>query len=73
MADFLSDPDFELYRKLIYDESGIHFSGTNRSILESRLREKLREKKLQTPAEYYSILIKDREELKVLLDSVTPI
>jgi chemotaxis protein methyltransferase CheR len=71
MADFLSDPDFDMYRKLIYDESGIHFSGTNRSILESRLREKLREKKLQTPAEYYAILIKDREELKVLLDSVT--
>lgn len=71
MADFLADSDFEAYRKLIYDESGIHFSATNRSILESRLRERLREKKLQTPAEYYSILIKDREELKLLLDSVT--
>lgn len=71
MADFLSETDFELYRKLIYDESGIHFSATNRSILESRLRERLREKKLQTPAEYYAILIKDREELKLLLDSVT--
>jgi chemotaxis methyl-accepting protein methylase len=44
---------------------------TNRSILESRLREKLRDKKLQTPAEYYAILIKDKEELKILLDSVT--
>jgi chemotaxis protein methyltransferase CheR len=71
MADFLSETDFELYRKLIYDESGIHFSATNRSILESRLRERLREKKLQTPAEYYAILIRDREELKLLLDSVT--
>lgn len=71
MADFLTDSDFEAYRKLIYDESGIHFSSTNRSILESRLRERLRDKKLQTPAEYYSILIKDHEELKVLLDSVT--
>ncbi|MBP7264115.1 MAG: protein-glutamate O-methyltransferase CheR [Spirochaetia bacterium] len=71
MADFLSDSDFELYRKLIYDESGIHFSSTNRSILESRLRERLREKKLDTPADYYVILIRDKEELKVLLDSVT--
>lgn len=71
MADFLNETDFELYRKLIYDESGIHFSATNRSILESRLRERLREKKLQAPAEYYAILIKDREELKLLLDSVT--
>ncbi|MBN1520123.1 MAG: protein-glutamate O-methyltransferase CheR [Spirochaetales bacterium] len=71
MADFLSDSDFELYRKLIYDESGIHFSSTNRSILESRLRERLREKKLDTPGDYYVILIRDKEELKVLLDSVT--
>lgn len=71
MADFLADSDFELYRKLIYDESGIHFSATNRSILESRLRERLRENKLQTPQEYYAILVKDKEELKVLLDSVT--
>lgn len=71
MADFLADTDFELYRKLIYDESGIHFSATNRSILESRLRERLRDKKLQTPQEYYAILIRDKEELKVLLDSVT--
>jgi len=71
MADFLADSDFELYRKLIYDESGIHFSATNRSILESRLRERLRDQKLQTPQEYYAILIKDKEELKVLLDSVT--
>ncbi len=71
MGEFLSDSDFELYRKLIYDESGIHFSSTNRSILDSRLRERLRDKKLETLQEYYSILIKDKEELKILLDSVT--
>ena len=44
MSDFLGDADFELYRKLIYDASGITFSATNRSILESRLKERLREK-----------------------------
>lgn len=71
MGEFLTDSDFELYRKLIYDESGIHFSATNRSILDSRLRERLRDKKLETLQEYYSILIKDKEELKLLLDSVT--
>jgi len=71
MADILSDPDFESYRKLIYDESGIHFSATNRSILESRLRERLRDKKLETPAQYFAVLKQDKEELKVLLDSVT--
>lgn len=71
MAAFLSDADFELYRKLIYDESGITFSTTNRSILESRLRERLREKQIPEVGDYYSILKKDKEELKLMLDSVT--
>lgn len=71
MDNILSDTDFDLYRKLIYDESGIHFSATNRAILESRLAERLREKKLQNLREYYQIIISDKDELKVLLDSVT--
>lgn len=71
MADFLADVDFDLYRKLIYDESGIHFSATNRSILESRLKERLREKKLEHVRQYYDIIVRDKEEMKLLLDSVT--
>lgn len=71
MSDFLSDADFELYRKLIYDESGIHFSATNRSILESRLKERLREKKSDSLRDYYKLILGDKEEFKTLLDSVT--
>jgi chemotaxis protein methyltransferase CheR len=71
MSDFLGDVDFELYRKLIYDESGITFSTTNRSILESRLKERLREKKLESLKDYFSLITRDKEELKTLLDSVT--
>ena len=71
MSDFLPDAEFELYRKLIYDESGIHFSATNRSILESRLRERLREKKTDSLRDYFNLITRDREELKILLDSVT--
>ena len=71
MSDFLGDADFELYRKLIYDASGITFSATNRSILESRLKERLREKKLDSLKDYFSLISRDKEELKTLLDSVT--
>lgn len=71
MSEFLGDADFELYSKLIYDASGIHFSSTNRSILESRLKERLREKKLDGLKAYYQLLLADKEELKTLLDSVT--
>jgi len=71
MQDALPDHDFELYRKLIYEHSGIHFSVTNRSILESRLKERLREKKMDEYGAYYRLIVSDHEEMKVLLDSVT--
>ncbi|GAB1482565.1 protein-glutamate O-methyltransferase CheR [Treponema sp.] len=71
MADFLVDSDFDTFRKLIYDESGIHFSATNRSILESRLKERLREKKIEHIRTYYDLIVKDKEEMKLLLDLVT--
>jgi chemotaxis protein methyltransferase CheR len=69
--EFLTDADFGLYRTLIYNESGIHFTPTNRSILESRLKEQLREKSLDSVKAYFSIISKDKEELKKFLDSIT--
>ena len=46
MIEVLNNDDYELFRKLIYDESGITFSDTNRSILDSRIKELLRKKML---------------------------
>lgn len=71
MLDVLNDADYELYRKLIYDESGITFSDTNRSILDSRIKELLRKKNVATPSEYLAIVKKNPEEMKEMLDSVT--
>jgi len=71
MSEFLNDTDFEKYRSLIYKESGITFSENNRSILESRLRERVKLASVATVEDYYNIIIKDGEELKVLLDAVT--
>jgi chemotaxis protein methyltransferase CheR len=73
MADgaFLSDADFDRYRELIYAESGITFTPTNRSILESRLKEQLREKGIISVAAYIEKIKSDKEELKGFLDSIT--
>ena len=71
MAEFLTDIDFEKYRSLIYNASGIHFSTSNRSILESRLRERLKNSKLNSIDEYYTLINRDQNEMKGLLDSVT--
>ena len=70
-AVFLGDSDFDLYRNLIYKESGITFTATNRSILESRLKERLREKQVANVKAYYDIITKDSGEMKGFLDSIT--
>ena len=71
MADLLTDAEFDMFRKVIYDKSGITFSTTNRSILDSRLKEKLREKSLGTIKEYYDLIMSDEAEMNIMLDSVT--
>jgi chemotaxis protein methyltransferase CheR len=68
---FFSDADFEKYCTLIYNESGIHFTATNRSILESRLKERLREKGIGEVKSYFAMISADKEELKSFLDSIT--
>lgn len=69
-AKFLNDADFELFRSLIYAESGITFTATNRAILESRIKDHLRDKKL-TVKEYYGEISKNKEELKIFLSLIT--
>ncbi|MDR1625154.1 MAG: protein-glutamate O-methyltransferase CheR [Spirochaetia bacterium] len=71
MSEFLNNVDFEKFRSLIYKESGITFSDTNRTILESRLRERVKLASVATVGDYYNRIQKDSEELKVLLDAVT--
>jgi chemotaxis protein methyltransferase CheR len=73
MADpvFFSDADFEQYKTLIYKESGITFTSTNRSILESRLKERLRVIELDSVKTYFTKISTDKEELKNFLDIIT--
>lgn len=71
MANFLSDSDFKSFSSLIYDASGIHFSDSNRTILESRLKDRLRKKSLEKPGDYLSLLKGSSDEMKEFLDSVT--
>ncbi|MCL2270446.1 MAG: protein-glutamate O-methyltransferase CheR [Treponema sp.] len=70
-AEFMSNADFELYKSLIYEASGITFTSANRSILESRLRERLREKNVDNVKAYYSTISGNKEELKGFLDAIT--
>jgi chemotaxis protein methyltransferase CheR len=71
MDRYLSEAQFKKFRDRIYDESGIHFSSSNRTILESRLKERLRKSELASIDDYFSLISSKDEEMKILLDSVT--
>lgn len=71
MERYLSEAQFKKFRDRIYEESGIHFSSSNRTILESRLKERLRKSELASIDDYYQLISGKEEEMKILLDSVT--
>lgn len=71
MVALLTDKDFELFSKIIYEESGITFSSANRSILDSRIKERLRETKLPDAESYYRLICSNSDEMKTMLDAVT--
>ncbi len=71
MAGILADTEFNLFARLIYEQSGIHFSAMNRSILDTRLQERLKLTQRANVHDYYDFIMKNQEEMKMLLDSVT--
>lgn len=71
MTNVLTDEEFNMFSSLIYEGSGIHFSTSNRPILESRLRERLKDSKLNRVREYYDLIRRNPDEMKLLLDAVT--
>ncbi|MCP5514717.1 MAG: protein-glutamate O-methyltransferase CheR [Spirochaetales bacterium] len=71
MSLTMTDSDFEKMKSLIYEKSGIHFSESNRPILESRLKERLKIANHDNISDYYKLITRDEEEMKILLDSVT--
>jgi len=68
---FLTDSQFSKFRDHIYNASGIHFSSSNRTILESRLKERLRKSGISDLEEYYRQITTNEGEMKTLLDTVT--
>lgn len=71
MFDKFTDDEFQQFRDLIYNESGIHFTNTNRPILESRLKDRLKKIKIETIEGYYKLITSDAKELRNLLDLIT--
>ncbi len=69
----LTPGEYELFRKLIYKESGINLGGEKMQLLRSRLGKKLRQGGFSSFKAYYDHVVKDQtgNELSTLLDAVS--
>ena len=73
MGHTITAEEFERFRALIYDESGISLNEQKRTLVESRLSKRLQHLGIQTFSEYYSVITEDanREEFMQMLDLIS--
>ncbi len=69
----ISTEEFQRFRTLIYDESGISLNNQKQGLVASRLSKRLRDLGLSTFSEYYDQLTKDssRDEFTRMLDLIS--
>ena len=67
----LSDEDFNLFQKCIYEKCGITFSDLNRATLESRIWQSLQREKVESPKDFYKKIMADNEAMGHFLDLIT--
>ena len=69
----ISTDEFERFRRLIYNESGISLCKVKESLLVSRLSTRMRDLGLATFSDYYARVVEDRsgEELTMMLDLIS--
>ncbi len=66
----LAPREFRLFRRLIYDEAGIHLADAKRVLVEGRLARRLRELDLDFSA-YFSLVEADAQERVRMLDRIS--
>lgn len=69
----ISTEEYQRFRRLIYDKSGISLGDQKQSLVKSRLSTRLRDLQLSTFSEYYDFVLSDQngEEFTRLLDLIS--
>ena len=69
----VTDKEFGLFQKLIYEKAGIYLAAPKRALVDSRLAKRIRELGLDSFAAYYHHVVDDRDgaELIQLLDRIS--
>jgi chemotaxis protein methyltransferase CheR len=73
MNDEITPDEFDRFRSLVYDESGISLGDSKKSLVTSRLSKRLRQLGLERFRDYYDLVTADRggEEFTRMLDLIS--
>jgi len=67
----ITQREFKLFQKLIYDEFGISLSDQKITLVQSRLRKWVKHLNLKTYKDLYEYFLNDKTELFLLADAIT--
>ena len=67
----MSDKEFNILRKLIYDTTGINLQEHKKTMLVSRLKKRLLALGLNSYGVYYKILLNDKHEVNEMINVVS--
>jgi len=69
----ITEKEFNLFRKLIYDKAGISMAETKRGLVQGRLTKRLRHYRLRNFSEYYDLINRSADgiEMQMLVDLLT--
>jgi len=67
----ITQREFKLFQKLIYDEFGISLSDQKITLVQSRLRKWVKQLNLKTYKDLYEYFLNDTTELFLLADAIT--
>lgn len=67
----ISQKEFKLFQKLVYDEFGISLSDKKLTLVQARLRKWVHQFNMQSYKELYEYFLQDKSELFLLADAIT--
>jgi chemotaxis protein methyltransferase CheR len=69
----LTDQEYELFRKLVYEKSGINLGGQKQQLVRARLGKRLRAGRFKSYRQYYEFVKNDptQAELSALIDAIS--
>jgi len=67
----ITDNEYSKFKELTYNKIGIELKSNKHSFLESRLIKRLRHYKLNTYEEYYQLVMRNSDELQLMINQIT--